>query len=233
MKRCLTSLLVGIVPLVALSGAAFAATPVWDKPLQPAAPKAPPKMTIEYATTVFKELAGRGDICFGYKANGCYARTHLMHKHLKSLGIESGTVWAFANNPKVYKLPNLPDNLIVRLGGGNTVQWWYNNAPVIMVEDGYGDLTPYVLDPALFDRPVLVGEWLARQMGGDIKTPYITFSRLGEAPILPNGNSTGGSGYHPGPDPNDGLDANAEATMKDCFSKLAAPATPATPRLPF
>jgi hypothetical protein len=207
-------MLVGLVALVAVhaGGAAQAAgTPVWEKP---AAPAAPPRMTLEYATELFNRMAARTDIAFGHKADGCYARTHLMNKALRELGVNSGTIWAFSNNSKAFSpLPNLPDNLVVRFADGSTATWWYNNAPVIMVEDGFGDATPYVIDPALCDRPVLVGEWMARHMGGDIKVPYITFTALGVAPTLPNGVSTGGTGYHPGADPAEGLDRNAVETM--------------------
>jgi hypothetical protein len=224
MRVSIAALLVVVSSLLAMHGGGVnaAGTPIWDRPVAPVAPPpAPAKMTLEAATEIFNTFAARKDISWGYKPDGCYARTHLMHKSLRERGIKSGTIWAFSNRPDTFSpMPNLPDNLVVRFKDGESVSWWYNNAVVIMVEDKYGE-TPYVIDPAICDRPVLIGEWLGRHMGGGHQVPYLCFTALGVAPILPNGVATAGTGYHPGGDPPGDLDAFSIEKMKECLSKIA------------
>jgi hypothetical protein len=108
-------------------------------------------------------------IPFQYVADGCYARAHQMRRLIsKKWGYCVEKVFSFANQNN--------DTLAVRADkwGGCCVTWWYHVAPLLRVRlkltlPGHAPLsltTLMVIDPGMFDRPVLLSSWLAAQETG-------------------------------------------------------------------
>jgi hypothetical protein len=97
--------------------------------------------------------------------------------------------------------------------GGKDIAWSYHVAPVVTVTEADGRQVKYVIDPSLFDRPVLIGEWMGRMIGSDLKAPHMSITKAGEAPTLPNGMKAAGTGYWPGADPAEGLASHSRMTM--------------------
>jgi hypothetical protein len=72
-----------------------------------------------------------------------------------------------------------------------------------------------VIDPSILSGPATIRDWSTRQKRpGSSFEPYVTVTRLGEAPIDPHGHRLPGSGYWTGPDPREGLDAHAARMMR-------------------
>ena len=103
-------------------------------------------------------------IPFQYVIDGCYARAHQMRRIItKRYGYCCEKVFSFAtaNN----------DTLAVKADkwGGCCVFWWYHVAPLIRVRlrlRGFlnANLTlAMVIDPGMFNKPVLLSTWLAAQ----------------------------------------------------------------------
>lgn len=100
-------------------------------------------------------------IPFQYVIDGCYARAHKMR-------------WIITNKyhyccEKVFSFANkAPDRLAVKATkwGGCCVTWWYHVAPLIRVNVKIGTINlnlAMVIDPGMFDKPVLLSEWLDAQ----------------------------------------------------------------------
>jgi hypothetical protein len=96
-------------------------------------------------------------IPFQYVRDGCYARAHKMRWIITTkYRYCVDKVFSFAVNGN--------DTLAVQANkwGGCCVEWWYHVAPLVRVKLG-----PYVLllviDPGMFDKPVLLTSWLAAQ----------------------------------------------------------------------
>jgi hypothetical protein len=220
MRRTILSLLTALLlMLTAHAGhtARAEGVPVWER--QPVATVEATRLTPDVALHVFQVMAAQPDIAFEFKADGCYARAHIMIERMSNLfHVHSRKVWAFARSFRglrpVPAVEALPDSLTVRLSGGQCIDWCYHVAPLVTVTDLRGDQIDYVIDPSLFDRPVTVGEWMACMMGGGYKAPYICVTELGEAPTLPDGRQTAGTGYHPGADPSEGADVYSREVMK-------------------
>jgi hypothetical protein len=229
LRRLLPPTLAGLALLV-LSPVPLAAGPFlsrWRSPAPPAPPTVaaparppappPPRLpprSLPVAQTVtpaqvealFRVLAGRRDIAFHYPADGCYARAHLMLRHLQHLGLHPYKVWAFADGEDLEaSTPHHPEG---------RVSWDYHVAPALCVRFADASQRWYVLDPSLFDRPVPVERWVAALRRSPASPrPYVTFTRPGEAPTRPSG-VVEGSGYWPEADPPEGLDAHAAAAMR-------------------
>lgn len=169
-----------------------------------------PVVTPEQAAALFTWLARQKDIAFDYPWDGCYARAHLMARRLRARGYEPGKVWAFANH----------DNLHVFTDPKHAVEWKYHVAPTLRVRIPNGTIQVMVLDPSMFSWPVHISEWSAAQKKYTRSHPYITLTRIGQAPILPNGERAPGSGYWPTSDPPEGLDAHALKTMKHYLARV-------------
>jgi Glutaminase len=104
-------------------------------------------------------------IPFQYVRDGCYARAHKMRQVIEDqYGYCSEKVFSFA-------LGN--DDLAVRANkwGGCCVTWWYHVAPLVRVRVRI-KLPPFinldfqlamVIDPSMFDKPVLLSTWLTAQ----------------------------------------------------------------------
>lgn len=100
-------------------------------------------------------------IPFQYVRDGCYARAHKMR-------------WIITNRyryccEKVFSFANQNyDRLAVKADkwGGCCVTWWYHVAPLVRVRVRAGSLRAVlamVIDPGMFDKPVLLSTWLAAQ----------------------------------------------------------------------
>jgi Glutaminase len=92
-------------------------------------------------------------IPFGYVRDGCFARAHKMR-------------WIIENkygycSEKVFSYGNL--DVKANKWGGCCVGWWYHVAPLIRVKSTNGSILCYVIDPGMFNAPVLLSEWLAAQ----------------------------------------------------------------------
>lgn len=100
-------------------------------------------------------------IPFQYVIDGCYARAHKMRKIITtSYHYCCEKVFSFANQGN--------DTLAVKADkwGGCCVFWWYHVAPLIRVKVKIGKLKltlAMVIDPGMFDKPVLLSTWLGAQ----------------------------------------------------------------------
>lgn len=112
-------------------------------------------------------LGGPASPCipFQYVRDGCYARAHRMRQIItEQYGYCCEKVFSFA-------IP-WPQRLAVRAGkwGGCCVEWWYHVAPLVRVRIKLKLLSlnldfviALVIDPSMFDKPVLLSTWLAAQ----------------------------------------------------------------------
>lgn len=104
-------------------------------------------------------------IPFQYVRDGCYARAHKMRRIIT-------TRYRYCCE-KVFSFANPPANeAYVRLAvradkwGGCCVTWWYHVAPLIRVRVrlfGLSIVLALVIDPSMFNKPVLLSTWLAAQ----------------------------------------------------------------------
>ena len=105
-------------------------------------------------------------IPFQYVRDGCYARAHQMRRIITTrYHYCCEKVFSFANQNDDY--------LAVKANkwGGCCVMWWYHVAPLVRVRVTLA-VKPYpkiylvlamVIDPGMFDKPVLLSTWLAAQ----------------------------------------------------------------------
>ncbi len=104
-------------------------------------------------------------IPFQYVRDGCYARAHKMRQIIEDrYGYCCEKVFSFANVGD--------DRLAVKADkwGGCCVTWWYHVAPLVRVRVrlnlGFIKLEfvlALVIDPGMFDKPVLLSTWLGAQ----------------------------------------------------------------------
>lgn len=97
-------------------------------------------------------------IPFQYVIDGCYARAHKMRWIItKKYHYCCEKVFSFANQNG--------DTLAVQATkwGGCCVMWWYHVAPLVRVRLGRWAVLLMVIDPGMFDKPVLLTTWLAAQ----------------------------------------------------------------------
>jgi Glutaminase len=97
-------------------------------------------------------------IPFQYVRDGCYARAHKMRWIITTkYRYCCDKVFSFA----VYG----NDTLAVQANkwGGCCVYWWYHVAPLVRVRLGRWAVLLLVIDPGMFDKPVLLTTWLAAQ----------------------------------------------------------------------
>ena len=97
-------------------------------------------------------------IPFQYVIDGCYARAHKMRWIIETkYRYCCEKVFSFANQNN--------DHLAVRANkwGGCCVGWWYHVAPLVRVRLGRFAVLCLVIDPGMFDKPVLLSTWLAAQ----------------------------------------------------------------------
>lgn len=100
-------------------------------------------------------------IPFQYVIDGCYARAHKMRWIITTkYHYCCEKVFSFANQNN--------DTLAVKADkwGGCCVTWWYHVAPLVRVRLRFGRCRlqlAMVIDPGMFDKPVLLSTWLAAQ----------------------------------------------------------------------
>jgi hypothetical protein len=100
-------------------------------------------------------------IPFQYVRDGCFARAHKMRQIIETkYGYCCEKVFSFANQNQ--------DRLSVRADkwGGCCVTWWYHVAPLIRVQVRILQerfALALVVDPGMFDKPVLLSTWLSAQ----------------------------------------------------------------------
>lgn len=100
-------------------------------------------------------------IPFQYVIDGCYARAHKMRKIItEKYGYCCEKVFSFANAGN--------DELAVQANkwGGCCVTWWYHVAPLVRVRIkilSFSFTLAMVIDPGMFDKPVLLSTWLTAQ----------------------------------------------------------------------
>lgn len=95
-------------------------------------------------------------IPFQYVIDGCYARAHKMRWIItQKYHYCCEKIFAFANQGS--------DTLAVQANkwGGCCVFWWYHVAPLVRVRLGRWAVLLMVIDPGMFDKPVLLTTWLA------------------------------------------------------------------------
>lgn len=104
-------------------------------------------ISLQKATELFNQYSKDDDFYWKYKADGCYARAELIAQDLAKQNIYSDKIW----------IQGFVDN-----GEPNTdIKWNYHVAPVVYIKDQKTKkLSEYVIDPALFDKPVPKEEWL-------------------------------------------------------------------------
>jgi Glutaminase len=91
-------------------------------------------------------------IPFEFVRNGCFARAHKMRQIIT---IKYGYCCE-----KVFSYGDL--NVKADKWGGCCVSWWYHVAPLVRVKVD-NIVYCYVIDPGMFDKPVLLSEWLTAQ----------------------------------------------------------------------
>lgn len=100
-------------------------------------------------------------IPFQYVIDGCYARAHKMRKIItEKYGYCCEKVFSFATDND--------DELAVQANkwGGCCVTWWYHVAPLLRVRVkilSFNFTLAMVIDPGMFDKPVLLSSWLMAQ----------------------------------------------------------------------
>jgi len=104
-------------------------------------------------------------IPFQYVRDGCYARAHKMRQIITDqYGYCCEKVFSFA-------IP-YPTRLALKAGkwGGCCVTWWYHVAPLVRVRIkiklrsfNFEFVLAMVIDPGMFDKPVLLSTWLGAQ----------------------------------------------------------------------
>jgi hypothetical protein len=156
---------------------------------------------------IFRWAAGMRDIAFRFPADGCYARAHIMITRLERKGFKPYKVWSFQNgDPLFVRTSNHPSG---------HVEWRYHVAPLLRVRLANGTQRWFVIDPALFQSPVSITQWRnVQKKPGSQYTPFVTVTRLGQAPKDAKGTQLAGSGYWPGVDPKEGIDAHAAKMMR-------------------
>jgi glutaminase-like protein len=115
-------------------------------------------------------------IPFQYVIDGCYARAHKMRWIItQKYHYCCEKVFSFANQGN--------DTLAVQANkwGGCCVTWWYHVAPLVRVRLGRWAVLLMVIDPGMFDKPVLLSTWLAAQENQNC-SPYAHVTRYSMQP---------------------------------------------------
>jgi len=130
-------------------------------------------------------------ISFQYCEDGCYARAHKM-------------CWILNNKyhyatQKIFSFANAGSDVLsvkAEKWGGCCINWWYHVAPLVTIQTPTGPKA-YVFDPAMFDQPVLLSQWLHAQENpacvSGSSTAHVTMINVQPtASYCP----AGGSGYY-------------------------------------
>jgi hypothetical protein len=163
-------------------------------------------ISMQKCQEVFAWMARQKDIAYHFPVDGCYARAHLMVERMQKNGFKPRKVWSVANGEALFaKTKNHPRGYVT---------WGYHVAPILGVRDGK-EQRWYAIDPSLFDRPVILAEWMKAQMRtSNSSKPFVTITKIGEAPLWVDHKKKPGTGYWPTSDPKDGAHNHAVATMR-------------------
>ena len=114
------------------------------------------------------------DYCipFQYAQDGCHARAHKMCYVINTkFNYDTHKIFSIAND-------HVGEWLCVQAQkwGGCCLKWWFHVAPLVNVQTP-GGVKAFVIDPSMFDQPVLLSTWLHAQenplcSGGS--TPNVT-----------------------------------------------------------
>jgi hypothetical protein len=149
-------------------------------------------------------------IPFQYVRDGCYARAHQMRRIIT-------TRYRYCCEKVFSFAPYDDDTLAVQANkwGGCCVLWWYHVAPLVRVRlkfrlpgapRNFSIVLAMVIDPGMFDKPVLLSTWLSAQENKNC-SPQAKVSAYSIQP---------GSAYTPGWNGPFGTDPNytqTEATL--------------------
>jgi hypothetical protein len=149
--------IIDVRPLPKAQGAA--------NPGPPSPPPTDPPVSMQRAQELFALMASKGcDGCnaqcsatphcipFMYANDGCYARAHEMCRLMMADGEAPEKVWIYGSLHVVTYNVHQCD-----------IFWGWHVAPTLMVTNGSGPAEKYVIDPSLFDGPVTVATWQAKQ----------------------------------------------------------------------
>lgn len=98
------------------------------------------------AYELFDKARAMNEIAWNYKADGCYARAHLMAREFEKEGIHVDKAWLKGDL-------GLPEE---------NIQWNYHVAPLVYVKDANGKVTPTIIDPSVFPAPVPLEAWVKK-----------------------------------------------------------------------
>lgn len=101
---------------------------------------------LETAYRLFDEARAMSDIAWNYKADGCYARAHLMARAFEKQGIHVDKAWLKGDL-------GIPEE---------NIQWNYHVAPIVYVKDQNGKINPMIIDPSVFPTPVPLDSWVKK-----------------------------------------------------------------------
>lgn len=99
---------------------------------------------VETAYKLFEQARAMDNIAWDYKADGCYARAHLMAREFEKQGIHVDKAWLKGDL-------GIPEE---------NIEWNYHVAPLVYVKDKTGTITPMVIDPSVFHNPVPLDSWI-------------------------------------------------------------------------
>lgn len=139
----------------------------------------PTVLALNEANEVFRFLADQRQIPFDYVDDCCTSRAHEMFRLLRNEQIHCRKIWNYGGggDPRHGALrfftPSHPEGL---------VRWFFHVAPVVKVALPRM-VVDMVLDPAVFDRPMRVPDWVALQHDGlsvqEVTRPEIFLQWLG------------------------------------------------------
>lgn len=130
-------------------------------------------LTAEEAVELFDVLSNLNNVAHAHLTEGCYARTHIMCRHLDELGYAPNKAWLIEDRAKTM-LPSIPGP-----ENDGDLNFTYHVAPALLVERPDGQIVDMVFDPSFFDGPTEMDEW-AFVMDED--PPYVEIKPFGEAP---------------------------------------------------
>ena len=103
-------------------------------------------ITMQNARELFNEALQMEEIIWSNTLEACNARAHLMSRKFESLGVYVDKVW--------------PSGSILIKEGADFFEWSFHVAPVVYVKSAKGKIVKIVIDPSLFDEPVLLDKWV-------------------------------------------------------------------------
>lgn len=126
------------------------------------------------AVRIFDYFADRDDLVFNWLKDGCYARGHIMCNDLVEMGLFPWKGWILEGTGGVY----------AEIPGRMTTYWGYHVAPVIPVRGVDGAVRQMIIDPAIFDGPATMAEWVSALHGVPREVHLVPYDTA--PPGLPN-----------------------------------------------